>query len=158
MVVSGNTYQITSLNGGKKEVSYVSGRKKAAKVTVPATVTIKGTSYKVTAIADHAFAGNGKITSIKLSNNITKIGKNAFTRCAKLSKITVPKNVTEIGNNAFKHCKKLSKVTFKGTKIKKVGKNAFKNVSKKITIKVPKRKKTAYKKLLKKAGYKKTVK
>lgn len=158
MVMNGITYQITSLNGGKKEVSYISGRKKAAKVTVPSTVTVKGTSYKVTAIADNAFAGNSKLTSVKLSNNIAKIGKSAFTRCAKLSSITIPKNVTQIGNNAFKHCKKLSKVTFKGTKIKKVGKNAFKNVSKKITIKVPKGKKAAYKKLLKKAGYKKTVK
>lgn len=156
--VSGATYQITSLSGGKREVCYVSGNKKATKITVPATVTANGVSYKVTAIADNAFAGYSKLTGVTLSGNITKIGKNAFLRCTKLTKISVPKNVTEIGKNAFKDCKKLSQVTFKGTKIKKIGQNAFKNISKKAAIKVPKNKKTAYKKLLKKSGYKKTVK
>ena len=158
LVVNGVTYQITSLKGGKKEVSYVSNSKKAAKVTVPGTVTVNGTSYKVTAIADNAFAGNSKLTSIKISNNVTKIGKSALSRCSKLKKITVPKNVTEIGKNAFKDCKNLSQITSQGTKIKKIGQNAFKNVSKKVVIKVPKSKKAAYTKLLKKAGYDKTIK
>lgn len=158
LVVNGVTYQITSLKGGKKEVSYLSSSKKAVKVTVPGTVTVNGTSYKVTTIADNAFAKNSKLASIKISDNITKIGKSTFSGCSKLKKITVPKNVTEIGKNAFKDCKNLSQITFQGTKIKKIGQNAFKNVSKKAVIKVPKSKKAAYKKLLKKAGYNKSVK
>ena len=40
----------------------------------------------------------------------------------------------------------------------KIGKNAFANIAKKPVIAVPKNKKSAYKKLLDKAGYKKTVK
>lgn len=158
LVVNEVTYQITSLKSGKKEVSYLSSSKKTAKVTVPNTVTSDGISYKVTAIADNAFAKNSKLTSIKISDNITKIGKSTFSGCSKLKKITVPKNVTEIGKNAFKDCKNLSQITFQGTKIKKIGQNAFKNVSKKAVIKVPKSKKAAYKKLLKKAGYNKSVK
>lgn len=158
LVVNEVTYQITSLKSGKKEVSYLSSSKKTAKVTVPNTVTSDGISYKVTAIADNAFAKNNKLTSIKISDNITKIGKSTFSGCSKLKKITVPKNVTEIGKNAFKDCKNLSQITFQGTKIKKIGQNAFKNVSKKAVIKVPKSKKAAYKKLLKKAGYNKSVK
>lgn len=158
LVVNGVTYQITLLKSGKKEVSYLSSSKKTAKVTVPNTVTSDGVSYKVTAIADNAFAGNSKLTSIKLSDNIIKIGKSALSRCSKLKKVTVPKNVTEIGKDAFKDCKNLSQITFQGTKIKKIGQNAFKNVSKKVVIKVPKSKKAAYKRLLKKAGYDKAIK
>ena len=48
--------------------------------------------------------------------------------------------------------------TLKGTKIAKIGKNAFANMAKTVTISVPNSKKAAYKKLLKKAGYKQLVK
>lgn len=157
-VVNGNTYQILSTTAGKKEVLYKSGDKKAVNIKIPSTVTINGTAYKVTAIADNAFAGNKKLTTVTIPTSVTKLGKNAFMNCSKLKSVTIPKNVTEIGNAAFKNCKKLNKVTFKGTKIKTIGKDAFKNVNKKITVKVPKSKKSAYKKLLKKAGYKGKVK
>lgn len=85
---------------------------KAKKVTIPATVKIKGKKYTVTAIEKNVFSG----------------------------------------------CKSLKQITVKSTKITKIGKNAFKNGNKKAVIKVPKSKKKAYKKLLKKAGYKGKVK
>lgn len=203
--VDGNKYKVTDAAKGKETVTYTGSEKKTDKVSVPSTIKIGETSYKVTAIGDNAFSGNTKLTSVTIPSSVTKIGKNAFKGCTKLKKVTIPKNVTsiganafynckkltsvtfkgtkltkigdgafqkcaslksvtipksvtEIGKNAFNGCKKLSKVTFKGTKIKKIGKNAFKNIAKKPTIKVPKSKKTAYKKLLKKAGYTKTVK
>lgn len=155
-VVNGSTYEILSTTS--KEVLFKSGDKKTAKFKIPGTVTINGTAYKVTAIADNAFAGNKKLTTVTIPTSVTKIGKNAFMNCSKLKSITIPKNVTEIGNAAFKNCKKLNKVIFKGTKIKKIGKDAFKNVNKKITAKVPKSKKAVYKNLLKKTGYKGKIK
>lgn len=192
---------------GAVEVTFTPSKKnkKAKKVTIDKTVTIDGKEYAVTAIADNAFSGNTKMTSVSIPDTVTKIGSNAFKGCTKLKKVTIPKSVTEIGKNAFynckkvtkvtiksdslevigagafrkcsslksvtipegvteigkdafRDCKKLSKITIKSTKLTKVGKNAFKNIAKKPTIKVPKSKKKDYKKMLKKAGYTKTVK
>ncbi|MGN0152868.1 MAG: leucine-rich repeat domain-containing protein [Lachnospiraceae bacterium] len=180
--VDGNNYTVTSVADNQKTVTYVSGDKKATNVTVPDTVTISGTTYQVTAIADNAFKNCTALKKVTIPKNVTTIGKNAFYGCKKLTtvkysgtavtkidqgafrkctslkSVTIPKSVTEIGKDAFRDCTKLSKITFKGTAIKKIGKNAFKNIAKKPTIKVPAKKKTAYKKLLKSAGYTKTVK
>ena len=54
--------------------------------------------------------------------------------------------------------KKLSKIIIKSKVIKKVGKNAIKKTSKKLVITVPKKQKKAYKKLIKKAGFKGKIK
>lgn len=138
VTVNGNNYKVTSVADNKKAVTFVSGDKKAAKITVPATVKIDGSTYQVTAIADNAFAGSSKLTTVTLPAGITKIGKNAFKSCTKLKSITIPKNVTEIGTNAFYNCKKLTSVKFKGTKIKKIGQGAFAKCSSLKSITIPK--------------------
>ena len=113
--------------------------KKAKKLTIPATVKVKGVTYKVTAISDKAFKGNKKLTTVTIGSNVTKIGKEAFSGCKNLKKITVTAG-----------------------KLKTIGKNAFKGINKKatITVKGTKKAKTALKKQLKKKsiGYVKTWK
>ena len=113
--------------------------KKAKKLTIPATVKVNGVTYKVTAIADKAFKGNKKLTTVTIGSNVTKIGKEAFSGCKNLKKITVTAG-----------------------KLKTISKNAFKGINKKatITVKGTKKAKTALKKKLKKnsIGYVKTWK
>ena len=113
--------------------------KKAKKLTIPATVKVKGVTYKVTAISDKAFKGNKKLTTVTIGSNVTKIGKEAFAGCKNLKKITVTAG-----------------------KLKTISKNAFKGINKKatITVKGTKKAKTALKKQLKKKsiGYVKTWK
>lgn len=124
------SYIITSSE--KKEVAYKAPANKNAKtITIPATIKVKGVTYKVTKIADNSFKNNNKITKITIGENIVSIGKNAFYGCKKLKTITI-------------RSKKLTSKT--------VSKNAFKGLTKITTIKVPKNKLTAYKKLLKKKG------
>ena len=108
--------------------------KKAKKVTIPATVTIDGITYKVTDIAPNAFKG-----------------------CKKLKKITIGAGVTTIGKKAFTGCKHLKNIIIKSKKLKKIGKNAFKGINKTAKIKVPKNKLKAYKKLFKKAKLAKSI-
>ena len=43
----------------------------------------------VTAIAENAFKGNGRVTSVVLGNQIKTIGKNAFYRCENLTSIKI---------------------------------------------------------------------
>lgn len=133
------TYVVTSVKKSNPTVALVgSTNKKSVKtISIPATVEISGTKYKVTAIKAKALKG-----------------------CKKLTKVTIGKNVTKIEKEAFKDCKKLSNVTIGAKKLKSIGKNAFKGIKKTATFKVPKGKLKSYKKILKKTsiGYKKTWK
>ena len=100
-----------------------------------ATVTIKGVTCKVTAVADQAFAGQKKATKAVIGANVTKIGKKVFYGDSRLKSITI-----------------------KGKKLKMVGKQALKGINKHAVIRVPKAKKKAYKALFKGKGQKKSVK
>lgn len=135
--LSGGQYKITKSTVTEKEVIFVKPKSNSKKsLSIPATVTIDGYTYKVTAIADKAFKNNKKLKSVTIGKNVTKIGKKAFSGC-----------------------KKLKKITIKSTVLKSVGKNAIKNIDKKATIKVPKKQLSKYKKLFKsKTGFKKTMK
>lgn len=133
----GATYKVTGAKVKNPTVTYVKPKKNVKKVSIPATITVKGVKYQVTAVSKDAFKNNKKVTQV-----------------------TIDKNVKNIGKNAFYGCKNLKKVIIKTTKLTKktVGKNAFKGIHKKATIKVPKKKLNAYKKLLKNAGISKSVK
>ncbi|MBE5870244.1 MAG: hypothetical protein E7294_03135 [Lachnospiraceae bacterium] len=149
----GNNYVVTNASSASPEVAYKQPADKNTKsVTIPKTITVKGVTYKVTAIADNAFKGNKKLKKVTIPVGITAVGKNAFGGCTALKSITIPEGVTTIGANAFKGNKSLKKIVIKSTVLKKVGKNAFKGIYKKATIKVPKKQKKAYQKLLKKKG------
>ncbi|MCD8018051.1 MAG: CAP domain-containing protein [Clostridiales bacterium] len=125
------SYKITKagVTGGTVAVTGI--KASATKVTIPATVTMNGITYKVTSIADNALKNHKKVT-----------------------KIVIGKNITTIGKNAFYGCKKLKNITIKTTKLtkKKVGAKAFKGIRAKAKIKVPKAKLKAYKKILKAKG------
>lgn len=168
VTIDGKEYAVTTIAAGA-----FSGNTKMTSISIPDTVTkIGNNAFKgctnlkkvtipknVTEIGNNAFYNCKKITGVTIKgSSLVKIGTGTFRKCSSLKSVTIPKNVTEIGKDAFRDCTKLNKVTIKGTKIKKIGKNAFKNIAKKSTIKVPKSKKKAYKTLLKKAGYTKTVK
>src|SRR5699024_6015156 len=119
-IVTGNTEQPSSLpavgavlNDAGSKARYtvtVAGatltykaptNKKVKKVTIPATVTIDGITYKVTDIAPNAFKG-----------------------CKKLKKITIGTGITTIGKKAFAGCKNIKNIIVKSKSLKKIGKNA----------------------------------
>ena len=127
-------YKVTSTEA--KTLSVVGKVKKSGtSVTIPATVKVQGTAYKVTAIAKAAFKNNKKLT-----------------------KVTIGKNVKTIGAKAFYKNSKLKNVVVKTKQLNTVGKNAFKGIAKRAYLNVPNKKVTAYKKVFKKAGLAKTVK
>ena len=94
--------------------------KNAKKLTIPATVKVKGVTYKVTEISDRAFKGNKKLTTVTIGSNVTTIGIGAFYGCKNLKKITVTAGKhTTINRSVFKGIKKNATITVKGTKIAK---------------------------------------
>ena len=133
---TGNIYKVTSSRSSSQTVAFI-GNKVKTSVTIPATIKIKGATYKVTEISTNAFKNNRKLKKVVIGQNIVKIGKNAFYGCKKLTSITI----------------KSSRLT-----LKNIGKNAFKNTSPKATVKVPKKQKVLYNQILKKRGLNKKAK
>jgi|GEM_PF-205153 len=64
----------------------------------------------VTSIAEKAFRGCAKITSVTIGANVTSIGDYAFMNCSNLRSVTIPDSVTYIGEGAFQQCKALESV------------------------------------------------
>lgn len=119
----GMKYKVT----GKDTVQFVKPLKqKQAKISVPASVTISGRSFRVTEIAAKACYNN----------------KN-------LKQVVIGKNVIRIGTKAFANCKNLRSIQIKSSGLTKIGSHAFRNINKKAVVKVPAKKKSSYNKLLK---------
>lgn len=128
----GAIYKVTSDKTGSPTVEYSAAAKGAkGTITIPARVTIKGVTYKV-----------------------TSVGASACRNRAGITKVIIGKNVTKIGNRVFSGCKKLKKVIIKTTKLTEstVGSNAFSGISSGVVVKVPESKVKAYRKLFKKKG------
>ena len=93
-------------------------------VTIPATVSYKGTVYNVTAIDFHAFDGCKSLTSVTIPGNVTAIGDYAFDGCKSLTSVTIPESVTTIGKYAFYSCMGLTSVTIPNG-VTTIGEGAF---------------------------------
>ncbi len=118
-------YKVTSSAASNPTVSVIGATSKSlTAVSIPATVTISGVTYKVTAISTKAFNGYKKLKTVTIGSNVKKIGSKAFYGCTSLTKATIGKNVTSIGSKAFCRCKKLKSITIP-SKVKTIGSCAF---------------------------------
>ncbi len=133
---SNASYKILSDTKSGGTISFQKPLKKAAKVTVPATITSNGKKYKVTSIAAKAFKNDKKLKQLTVGKNVKSIGKEAFSGCKKLKKIVL--QTSKLTNSS-------------------VGKKAFTGVHKKVKVKVPKKKLKTYRKILKKKGMPRTA-
>ena len=122
-IINGNAYKITKEN---EEVRFIKAKKNAKTVIIPATVTNKGVTYKVTSIAAKAVKNNKKVRSVVIGVNVKSISNNAFVKCPALKKVNIKSTL-------------LTKET--------ASKKALKGVNKKLTVKVPKKVKKEYKKI-----------
>ncbi|HCT91106.1 MAG TPA: hypothetical protein DF613_06975, partial [Lachnospiraceae bacterium] len=111
---------------------------------------------KTASIGKRAFYGTA-LKSFSTGNAVKTIGDKAFYGCKKLSAVTLGKNVATIGAQAFGGDAALKKITVKSVKLKKTGTKALSGIHKKAVIRVPAQKLSAYKKLFKGKGQKKTV-
>lgn len=127
-------YKVTKSDAKNGTVTVVKAmNKNAKKVVIPATVTIDGYTFKVTAVNAKAFQNAKKLTAVTVGANVKKIGAKAFFKCTKLKK-----------------------VIFKGTKAPKIGKQTFKGTAVKCKVTTPKKmvkkQKNVLKTRLRKAG------
>lgn len=80
-------------------------------LSIPRAVIDNGTTYRVTAIGDDAFASIGGITSVTIPSTVKTIGETAFYACQSLESVEIGSGVTSIGSMAFADCGALTDVT-----------------------------------------------
>ncbi len=80
--------------------------------------------FSVRGMAESAFVGADKLTSVVISENITAIGRSAFHDCASLSAVVIPSSVTTVGMTAFAGCKSLQTVDIPAN-VSQIGRLAF---------------------------------
>lgn len=136
----------------KDEVTVVGFESVTETVTIPATITVKGTKYDVVSIAEGAFEGNKKIKRVTIKADLDFIGENAFAGCTSLTRLDLTGSISEIGRKAFYKCKKLKQIYISTDSIEKIGSKAFSKIVTKAQVKVPKGMKKSYTSLLKKGG------
>lgn len=85
-------------------------------ITLPSTVTYRGTEYQVTAVGSNVLkklaGAEGIDLTVTIPEGYTTIESEAFKNCYGLKTITIPGSVTKINYNAFDGCKDLAAVTF----------------------------------------------
>ena len=174
---TGITISISNIQKKEAVLTKVDKEHAKGKLTIPDTLKVNGTAYKLTAIGknvfknqkqlkkvvigkniktigENAFYGCEKLQAVTFGKNVTTIAGKAFYKCIKLQKITIPSKVSKIGSSAFYGCKKLKNITIQSKKLtsKNVGNKAFKGIYSSSTIKVPKSRFSAYKNMLRSKG------
>lgn len=100
-------YKVTGTSKNRT-VEYVKSLKKnTANISIPATVKLKGKTYKITSIGNGAFQNNKKLTLVKIGKNVRKIGNKAFYKCKNLRYLLFKTNKltsSNIGKKAFSGC------------------------------------------------------
>lgn len=95
-----------ALDGKQKTAAVVGPAKSGAtSASVPATVKVEGTTYKVTEVRAGAFRGMAKLAKVTLGKNVAAIGRKAFFGCKALRKLAIKTRLLTaktVGAAAFK--------------------------------------------------------
>ena len=122
--VGGIYYTITGSNTVSVTYKNTSYNSYSGSVTIPASVTYGGKTYKVTGINEHAFEASTGLTAVTIPEGITTIGLQAFYGCKALTTVTLPSTVTSIPSQAFGNCSGLKTLTL-GSGISSLASQAF---------------------------------
>ena len=103
-ILDGSNASVTYPNDSEPGTSDYTGD-----IVIPATITVEGTTYNVTAIGNKAFR-KASITSISLPEGLLSIGNEALYKTS-ITELTIPNSVTKLGNDAVESCSKLKTIT-----------------------------------------------
>lgn len=103
-ILSAEKCRVKILSGdeGDNEVEYMGTMdENATEITIPDTVSIKGITYKVTAVGQYAFSGNENIQKVVIGNNVKYIGNGTFSNCSSLKQVVLGDAVESISQDTF---------------------------------------------------------
>ena len=87
-------------------------------------------------IADDAFNGCSRMTSIEIPDSVTSIGDSAFRACSSLTSVVIGDSVTSIGDSAFRAGNSLTSIEIPDS-VTSIGWMAFSNCSSLTSIEIP---------------------
>ena len=116
-----------STGGDEATVIQDDSYKQLTEVAIPATATLGGKSYKVTAVGNRAFWACNNLTSVTLSDGLVSIGNYSFYNTG-IKEIAFPKTLKTIGDGAFEYCWQITAVTLPEY-LETVGRYAFSYMS-----------------------------
>ena len=73
----------------------------AGQLVVPASITVGGTTYPVTAVSPLAFRMCTHLTRVTLPEGVTRVGDFAFQGCQAMLEIELPSTLATVGSGAF---------------------------------------------------------
>ena len=105
------------INGDEASVSVRDARfnSYSGDVVIPASISLDGKNYPVTAIGDYAFNNCETLTSVTMPNTITTTGIGCFMFSPNLKRVTLSEGLSALGNDLFYGCSSLSDVTIPST-------------------------------------------
>lgn len=118
-------YRITDEDRRLCAVSGIADQFNLGTVYIPSYIDIANKRYKVTEIADGAFASMNTVNEVRICDGIIRISSSAFKGCMNLQKVSTPNSILEIGTEAFAECARLN-YFYLGTSMKVFGANVFK--------------------------------
>ena len=126
--VDGISYHLTSL--AELAVEVVAGNVEySGDLSIPATVTYDGITYRVTSIGNSTFRNCTNLTSITLPEGVISIAGNyAFAWCSNLVSISLPQSLSSIGSQTFKNCSLLTSIIIPGG-VTDIGSSTFSDCS-----------------------------
>ena len=121
---------------GSKTATVINGDySQISDLTIPSTITIGNTTFRVTAIAPKAFSGFSNIRSVTISDGVTSIGAEAFNN-VRMNWVEFPSTLETIGERAFRYCYYLSYINIPEG-VTTIGYQAFYNCNNVRTIVLP---------------------
>ncbi len=97
-------------------------------LTIPSTVkTSDGTKCKVLSIEQGAFAYNGMIKKLILSEGVKTMGQNSFKYCYNMEWLVLPSSLTAIGEYSFSCCNSLKIIISRMNNPFEIDENVFAN-------------------------------
>ena len=93
-------------------------------VVIPATVEHQGVAYRMTGIAEKAFANCEQLRSLVIPEGVRTIPARMCAWCYDLETVTLPSSITSIGDEAFSNCTSLTAVSIPDG-VEEIGESAF---------------------------------
>jgi hypothetical protein len=107
-VVNGVAFNI--VNGTAEVAALPDGTKYTGTLTIPANVTIGGTSYAVKKIGNNSLRDAPALTSVVIPDGLKDIGNSSFASCTGITSLVLPASVDSIEDWAFYGCTKLASI------------------------------------------------
>ena len=127
----GISYTVTS----DSTVMVIRNENYKGKIVIPAEVTARDITYRVTALDNDVFSYT-LVNHVEIPSSITEISNNAFNTCFDLTEVVLPESMKSIGTKSFYGCSSLRKLELPES-VETIGASAFGNCTSLTQMTIP---------------------